>query len=69
MVKTTTNPEDEIYAETIKESMEKYGSTKNMSKIINPRLRKKKSYLHRSAESVLLSRQKKLCHLWMQTMR
>lgn len=41
MVKTTTNPEDEIYAETIKESMEKYGSTKNMSKIINQRLRKK----------------------------
>ncbi len=41
MVKTTINLDDEIYAEIIKESIEKYGSTKNMSKIINQRLRKK----------------------------
>ena len=39
MVKTTINLDDEIYAEIIKESIEKYGSTKNMSKIINQRLR------------------------------
>ena len=38
MVKTTINLDDEIYAEIIKESIEKYGSTKNMSKIINQRL-------------------------------
>jgi hypothetical protein len=41
MVKTTINLDDEIYAEIIKESIEKYGSTKNMSKIINQRLRKR----------------------------
>ncbi len=39
MVKTTINLDEEIYAEIIKESIEKYGSTKNMSKIINQRLR------------------------------
>jgi len=41
MVKTTINLDDEIYADIVKESIEKYGSTKNMSKIINQRLRKK----------------------------
>ena len=40
MVKTTINLDDEIYAEIVKESVEKYGSTRNMSKIINQRLRK-----------------------------
>ena len=39
MFKTTINLDEEIYAEIIKESIEKYGSTKNMSKIINQRLR------------------------------
>lgn len=42
MVKTTVNLDDEIYAEIIQESIEKYGSTKNLSKIINQRLRNKK---------------------------
>ncbi|EQD80681.1 hypothetical protein B1A_00636 [mine drainage metagenome] len=41
MVKTTINLDDEIYADIVKESIEKYGSTKNMSRIINQRLRKK----------------------------
>jgi hypothetical protein len=39
MVKTTINLDEEIYAEIVKESIEKYGSTKNISKIINQRLR------------------------------
>ncbi|MGC8506486.1 MAG: hypothetical protein ACP5NK_07270 [Thermoplasmata archaeon] len=39
MVKTTINLDDEIYAEIVKESIEKYGSTKNISKIINQYLR------------------------------
>ena len=39
MVKTTINLDEEIYAEIVKESVEKYGSTKKMSKIINQRLR------------------------------
>ena len=41
MVKTTINLDDEIYAEIVKESIEKYGSTRNMSKVINQRLRNK----------------------------
>jgi len=43
MVKTTINLDDEIYAEIVKESIEKYGSTKNISKIINQRLKNKNS--------------------------
>ena len=39
MVKTTINLDDEIYAEIVRESIEKYGSTKNLSRIINQRLR------------------------------
>ena len=39
MVKTTINLDDEIYSEIVRESIEKYGSTKNISKIINQRLR------------------------------
>lgn len=42
MVKTTINLDEDIYAEIVKESIEKYGSTKNMSKIINQRLSKRK---------------------------
>ncbi|MHB1440786.1 MAG: hypothetical protein ACYCSO_07145 [Cuniculiplasma sp.] len=39
MVKTTINLDEEIYAEIVRESVEKYGSTKKMSKIINQLLR------------------------------
>ncbi len=39
MVKTTINLDDEIYSEIVRESIEKYGSTKNISKIINQLLR------------------------------
>ncbi len=35
MVKTTINLDEEIYAEIVRESIETYGSTKKMSKIIN----------------------------------
>ena len=43
MVKTTISLDDDIYAEIVKESIEKYGSTKHMSKIINQRLSKRKA--------------------------
>ncbi|PYB67569.1 hypothetical protein DMB44_08530 [Thermoplasma sp. Kam2015] len=39
MVKTTINLDEDIYEEIVKESIEKYGSTKNISKIINQRLK------------------------------
>jgi hypothetical protein len=38
MVKTTVDLDDDIYAEIVRESIERYGSTKNISKIINQRL-------------------------------
>ncbi len=39
MVKTTINLEDKLYEEIVKESIEKYGSTKNISRVINQRLK------------------------------
>ncbi|MHB8360644.1 MAG: hypothetical protein ACYDAO_09075 [Thermoplasmataceae archaeon] len=48
MVKTTINLDDAIYEEIVKESVEKYGSTKNISRIINQRLRIRKVRIERS---------------------
>ncbi|MHB1493703.1 MAG: hypothetical protein ACYCR7_08640 [Thermoplasmataceae archaeon] len=48
MVRTTINLDDAIYEEIVKESVEKYGSTKNISKIINQRLRIRKVSTERS---------------------
>ena len=53
MVKTTINLDDEIYAEIVKESIEKYGSTRNMSKIINQRLRSRKSDAGKSGKRIV----------------
>ena len=53
MVKTTINLDDEIYAEIVRESIEKYGSTRNMSKIINQRLRNKKVDARKSAKRIV----------------
>ena len=52
MVKTTINLDEEIYAEIVKESIEKYGSTKNISKIINQRLRCKKAEARKSRKRI-----------------
>lgn len=52
MVKTTINLDDEIYAEIVKESIEKYGSTRNMSKIINLRLRERSTKVRKSGKRV-----------------
>jgi hypothetical protein len=52
MVKTTINLDDEIYAEIVKESVEKYGSTKKMSMIINQRLRNKKNDARKSGKRI-----------------
>ncbi|HLH85668.1 MAG TPA: hypothetical protein VKU79_02255 [Thermoplasmataceae archaeon] len=53
MVKTTINLDKEIYAEIVKESIEKYGSTKNISKIINQRLRNKKADASKSGKRIV----------------
>ncbi len=40
MVKTTINLRDDIYKRLLKETVEKYGNTKNFSKLINEKLAK-----------------------------
>ncbi len=39
MVKTTINLDTQIYRELVKEAVEKYGTTKTLSKLINEKLR------------------------------
>jgi hypothetical protein len=40
MVKTNINLEDDIYKKLIKEAVERYGTTKTLSKLINEKLKK-----------------------------
>lgn len=40
MVKTTVNLSTEVYRELVKDAVEKYGTTKTLSRIINERLSK-----------------------------
>lgn len=40
MVKTTIVLEDDLYKELVKEALEKYGTTRKLSKLINEKLRK-----------------------------
>ncbi len=39
MAKTTINLEDDVYKKLIKEAVEKYGTTRTLSKLINEKLR------------------------------
>ncbi len=40
MVKTTIILEDDLYKELVREALEKYGTTRKLSKLINDKLRK-----------------------------
>jgi len=40
MVKTTINLENEIYKKLVKEAVEKYGTTRTLSKLINEKLKR-----------------------------
>ena len=40
MAKTTINLDNEIYKKLVKEAVEKYGTTRTLSKLINEKLRK-----------------------------
>ncbi len=42
MVKTTINLNTEIYRDLVNEAVEKYGSTKTLSKLINEKLKKRR---------------------------
>jgi predicted CopG family antitoxin len=54
MVKTTINLDTQVYRELVKEAVERYGTTKTLSKLINEKLRealgkkKNKDILERS---------------------
>ena len=63
MVKTTINLDEEIYAEIVKESIEKYGSTKNISKIINQRFRNKKADARKSGKRIMFKVREDLASL------
>lgn len=63
MVKTTINLDDDIYAEIVKESIEKYGSTKNISKIINQRLGNRKAETKRKGNRIVFKVREDLAQL------
>ena len=63
MVKTTINLDEEIYTEIVKESIEKYGSTKNISKIINQSLRNKKADARKSGKRIVFKVREDLASL------
>ena len=63
MVKTTINLDEEIYEEIVKESIEKYGSIKNISKIINQRLRNKKTDARKSGKRIVFKVREDLASL------
>ncbi|MEM0134577.1 MAG: hypothetical protein QXU18_05030 [Thermoplasmatales archaeon] len=63
MVKTTINLDKEIYEEIVKESVEKYGSTKKMSKIINQRLRNRKNEVRQRGKRITFKVNEKLSSL------
>ena len=63
MVKTTVNLDDIIYEEVVKESIEKYGSTKNISKIINERLMNQRSSTKKGKKRVTFRVKKELAEL------
>ena len=43
MVKTTINLRDDIYKKLVRETVEKYGNTKNLSRLINEKLERAES--------------------------
>ena len=46
MVKTTINLRDDIYKKLVKEAIEKYGNTKNISKLVNEKLARSSGSTH-----------------------
>jgi hypothetical protein len=63
MVKTTINIEDELYEEIVRESIKKYGSTKNISRIINQRLKISRGRKRNSGKRVTFIVKKELVSL------
>ncbi len=59
MVKTTINLDTEVYKSLVKEALEKYGTTKTLSRLINEKL-KKAGKGHSADEDIV----KKTMGLW-----
>ncbi|MGH9922081.1 MAG: hypothetical protein ACRD38_04965 [Nitrososphaerales archaeon] len=51
MVKTTINLRDDIYKKLVREAVEKYGNTKNLSRLINAKLERVESKTFGKADS------------------
>ncbi len=47
LMKTTVNLDDDLYKKLVKETVEKYGNTKNLSKLINEKLSRSEGVAHR----------------------
>ena len=45
-MKTTVNLDDDLYEKLVKEAVEKYGNTKNLSKLINEKLERSEGTAH-----------------------
>lgn len=64
MAKTTINLEDELYKKLVREALEKYGTTRTLSKLINEKLRKAENTAIRSEKMRRLDIVKRTFGAW-----
>ncbi|MDE1767026.1 MAG: hypothetical protein KGI27_12270 [Thaumarchaeota archaeon] len=57
-MKTTVNLDDDLYKKLVKETVEKYGNTKNLSKLINEKLARAEEIADRTDPSEIKRRLK-----------
>lgn len=56
MAKTTINLEDELYKKLVKEALERYGTTRTLSKLINEKLKEARTKIKFENERTKLKR-------------
>jgi len=59
-LKTTINLNDDLYKRLVKESVERYGNTKNLSRLINERLERAEGLAYRTDSDDMKKRLKTL---------
>lgn len=64
MAKTTINLDNEIYKKLVKEAVEKYGTTRTLSKLINEKLKMAESIRERREEIKSIDAVEKTAGLW-----
>lgn len=57
-MKTTVNLNDDLYKKLVKETVEKYGNTKNLSKLINEKLERAEEMIDRTDSAEIKKRLK-----------